>query len=193
MYHLTNPYSRSPVPTSPWRHRRAVLAGGALAGAVVVAGCSTGTEAPVQPPPIPVDPPAANPPVTNPLAADPPAADPPETDLPAPTPRNPTPPAATPGDAAASPPPTPSPAVAGTPDRPTVPRERPRGPVQLNKPGADYRVGRGDSLSHIAAAFDVVGGWRGVWARNCDVLYDPDFIVPGQELDLDGPAVPGCS
>ncbi|MGW4028697.1 transglycosylase family protein [Streptomyces sp. NPDC004838] len=48
-----------------------------------------------------------------------------------------------------------------------------------------YTVGRGDSLSGIAAAKDVQGGWQKLYAQNREVVgSDPDLIYPGQRLVL---------
>ncbi|MEE1754498.1 transglycosylase family protein [Streptomyces sp. SP18CS02] len=48
-----------------------------------------------------------------------------------------------------------------------------------------YTVARGDSLSRIAAAKRVDGGWHRLYAENRTVIGgDPDLIVPGQKLDL---------
>lgn len=52
------------------------------------------------------------------------------------------------------------------------------------KNGADYTVVPGDTLSEIAAKFDVAGGWTVVFDRNRDVISDPNLIYPGQQLDL---------
>ncbi|MFJ5775621.1 transglycosylase family protein [Streptomyces sp. NPDC093094] len=52
-----------------------------------------------------------------------------------------------------------------------------------------YTVVRGDSLSRIADREDVRGGWRGLYDANRSVIgADPDLIVPGQRLSLDGTA-----
>ncbi|MGW8377368.1 transglycosylase family protein [Streptomyces sp. ODS28] len=54
-----------------------------------------------------------------------------------------------------------------------------------------YEVVGGDSLSGIAEARDVDGGWRGLYARNRAVIGgDPDLIVPGQRLRLKGGGEP---
>ncbi|WNO71026.1 transglycosylase family protein [Streptomyces sp. AM8-1-1] len=48
-----------------------------------------------------------------------------------------------------------------------------------------YTVARGDSLSRIADAEDVRGGWQGLYAQNRTVVGpDPDLIHPGQKLIL---------
>ncbi|MFM9373625.1 peptidoglycan DD-metalloendopeptidase family protein [Streptomyces sp. Da 82-17] len=50
-----------------------------------------------------------------------------------------------------------------------------------------YTVVRGDSLSAIADAEDVEGGWKGLYAANRKLVgADPDLIVPGQRLRLHG-------
>lgn len=49
----------------------------------------------------------------------------------------------------------------------------------------DYRVGRGDSLSAIAAELGVEGGWPALYAANREAVgSDPDLILPGQQLHL---------
>ncbi|MFE3031677.1 transglycosylase family protein [Streptomyces canus] len=48
-----------------------------------------------------------------------------------------------------------------------------------------YTVVHGDSLSGIADAQQVRGGWRGLYAANRDTVgADPDLILPGQRLKL---------
>ncbi|GLP69770.1 hypothetical protein TUSST3_63910 [Streptomyces sp. TUS-ST3] len=50
-----------------------------------------------------------------------------------------------------------------------------------------YTVVRGDSLSGIADAHKVRGGWRGLYAANRGTVgADPDLILPGQRLELRG-------
>ncbi|MFD9429577.1 transglycosylase family protein [Streptomyces sp. NPDC060002] len=52
-----------------------------------------------------------------------------------------------------------------------------------------YTVVRGDTLSAIADTEEVEGGWRGLYAANrTTVGGDPDLILPGQRLSLDGRA-----
>ena len=52
-----------------------------------------------------------------------------------------------------------------------------------------YTVARGDSLSAIAAAQRVRGGWQHLYAQNRTVVGDdPDLILPGQRLSLTGTA-----
>lgn len=55
-------------------------------------------------------------------------------------------------------------------------------PVAKN--GADYTVRPGDSLSMIASEQRIEGGWLAVFARNRDIVSDPDLIYPDQQLDL---------
>lgn len=52
------------------------------------------------------------------------------------------------------------------------------------KNGADYTVQPGDTLSKIAAAQGIQGGWTAVFDRNRDVISDPDLIFPNQQIDL---------
>jgi resuscitation-promoting factor RpfA len=52
------------------------------------------------------------------------------------------------------------------------------------KNGADYTVVAGDTLSEIAAAQKVAGGWQAIFERNSDVLSNPNVIRVGQQLDL---------
>ncbi|MFJ9714373.1 transglycosylase family protein [Streptomyces sp. NPDC101213] len=53
-----------------------------------------------------------------------------------------------------------------------------------------YTVVHGDTLSGIADAEDVRGGWQRLYAANRTTIgTDPDLIVPGQRLDLRGRAV----
>lgn len=61
-----------------------------------------------------------------------------------------------------------------------------RGRVQLSKAGADYTVVRGDTLSGLAGRFGVKGGWNTLFARNKEVLWNPDLVLVGQQLDIDG-------
>lgn len=58
----------------------------------------------------------------------------------------------------------------------------PAGP--LTKPGGNYTVAPGDTLSAIAAARNVPGGWQAVFDRNRDVLSDPGMLRVGQQLNL---------
>ncbi|MFF0200621.1 transglycosylase family protein [Streptomyces sp. NPDC005017] len=54
-----------------------------------------------------------------------------------------------------------------------------------------YTVVQGDTLSRIADEEDVRGGWRGLYAANrATIGADPDLILPGQRLSLDGTKTP---
>ncbi|MFD4900773.1 transglycosylase family protein [Streptomyces sp. NPDC058411] len=54
-----------------------------------------------------------------------------------------------------------------------------------------YTVARGDSLSGIASAERVQGGWQRLYAANRSVVgADPDLILPGQRLTLDVAGAP---
>jgi hypothetical protein len=57
-------------------------------------------------------------------------------------------------------------------------------PAPVAKNGADYTVVAGDTLSGIAARQQVPGGWQAIWARNTDVLSNPNVLRVGQQLDL---------
>ena len=52
-------------------------------------------------------------------------------------------------------------------------------------PTSQYTVGAGDSLSGIAGAHHVDGGWRHLYDLNHQALGDnPNLIKPGQILNL---------
>ena len=50
--------------------------------------------------------------------------------------------------------------------------------------GASYVVRSGDTLGKIAAANDVDGGWKALYAANRSVVEDPNLIFPGERLTL---------
>jgi hypothetical protein len=53
------------------------------------------------------------------------------------------------------------------------------------KTAGGYRVGSGESLSGIASAEHVAGGWRALYEANRDLIGDdPNLIKPGQILNL---------
>ncbi|WP_306292983.1 LysM peptidoglycan-binding domain-containing protein [Streptomyces tsukubensis] len=53
--------------------------------------------------------------------------------------------------------------------------------------GGTYTVRAGDNLWDIAEAQKVDGGWSGLYEQNKKTVgSDPDLILPGQSLDLDG-------
>lgn len=50
--------------------------------------------------------------------------------------------------------------------------------------GGDYTVSSGDTLSTIATAQGVTGGWEALYEANQDVISDPALIFPGDQLQL---------
>jgi murein DD-endopeptidase MepM/ murein hydrolase activator NlpD len=72
---------------------------------------------------------------------------------------------------------------------------RPQTTPQSRAGKADmYTVVRGDSLSGIADARDVEGGWQSLYAANRSTVgTDPDLIMPGQRLRMPDTARPGSS
>jgi len=76
--------------------------------------------------------------------------------------------------------------AAGTPDSPDRPSrngDRERRPAPAPSGGSDYTVRSGDTLSKIARAQDIDGGWRAIWRANPQ-LSDPNVIEVGQQLAL---------
>ncbi|MEU6954520.1 transglycosylase family protein [Streptomyces sp. NPDC045714] len=76
---------------------------------------------------------------------------------------------------------------------PRQPRTRPVEATPTHVPGKrdSYTVASGDSLSGIASAQRVRGGWQGLYATNRTVVGDdPDLIFPGQRLSLDQSRAP---
>ncbi|WP_181767830.1 M23 family metallopeptidase, partial [Streptomyces albidus (ex Kaewkla and Franco 2022)] len=64
-----------------------------------------------------------------------------------------------------------------------------RAKADRSKKATTYEVVGGDSLSAIAEEHEVKGGWPGLYERNRSTVGgDPDLIVPGQRLQLDGQA-----
>ncbi|MCT4356517.1 transglycosylase family protein [Streptomyces sp. Je 1-79] len=55
---------------------------------------------------------------------------------------------------------------------------------KVEKGDGEYKVVAGDTLSTIAAAHDVKGGWAKLFELNKDVVDDADLIFPGQQLHL---------
>ncbi|MET9378411.1 transglycosylase family protein [Streptomyces sp. NPDC002992] len=55
---------------------------------------------------------------------------------------------------------------------------------KVEKGDGEYKVVAGDTLSKIAAAHDVKGGWEKLFQLNKDVVDDADLIYPGQQLHL---------
>ncbi|WP_405690268.1 transglycosylase family protein [Streptomyces sp. NBC_01185] len=89
-------------------------------------------------------------------------------------------------------------AATGTPaeSRPARATARESAPAKVSPtavPGKReaYTVARGDSLSGIASAERVRGGWQQLYAANRVVVgTDPDLIIPGQRLTLDVAGTP---
>ena len=53
-----------------------------------------------------------------------------------------------------------------------------------SNPAGDYTVQSGDTLSKIAQAKGVDGGWEALYQANKSVIANPDLIYPGQRLAL---------
>ncbi|MFI6340097.1 transglycosylase family protein [Streptomyces sp. NPDC050535] len=71
-------------------------------------------------------------------------------------------------------------------ERPTVAKETVETPTgkTVKKGDGEYKVKKGDSLSAIAEAKNVKGGWQKLFELNKDIIDDADFIFPGQQLHL---------
>ncbi|MFF8658179.1 transglycosylase family protein [Streptomyces huasconensis] len=54
----------------------------------------------------------------------------------------------------------------------------------VKKGDGEYKVKTGDTLSKIAAAQDVKGGWQKIYKLNGDIIENADVIYPGQQLHL---------
>ena len=62
-------------------------------------------------------------------------------------------------------------------------RTAPSAPVLVaSNPKGDYTVVAGDSLSKIATAKKVAGGWQALYEKNEKFIGDPNLIVPGQKI-----------
>ncbi|WP_327355557.1 transglycosylase family protein [Streptomyces sp. NBC_01304] len=55
---------------------------------------------------------------------------------------------------------------------------------KVKKGDGEYKVKSGDTLSKIAEAHGVKGGWQQLFKLNKDIIDDADFIFPGQQLHL---------
>ncbi|GGS30467.1 transglycosylase family protein [Streptomyces griseoviridis] len=55
---------------------------------------------------------------------------------------------------------------------------------KVEKGDGEYKVVKGDTLSSIAAAHDVKGGWSKLFDLNDDIIDEADLIYPGQQLHL---------
>lgn len=51
-----------------------------------------------------------------------------------------------------------------------------------SNPAGDYTVKSGDTLSKIAKAEGVKGGWESLWAKNKSYVPNPNLIIPGEQL-----------
>jgi nucleoid-associated protein YgaU len=54
----------------------------------------------------------------------------------------------------------------------------------VKKGNGEYKVVSGDTLSKIAAARNVSGGWKKLLELNKDIITDANLIYPGQQLHL---------
>ncbi|MFJ1644550.1 transglycosylase family protein [Streptomyces sp. NPDC088258] len=57
-------------------------------------------------------------------------------------------------------------------------------PATIKKGDGEYKVKSGDTLSRIATAQKVEGGWKKVFDLNKDIVENADVIYPGQQLHL---------
>ncbi|MFD7995955.1 transglycosylase family protein [Streptomyces mexicanus] len=55
---------------------------------------------------------------------------------------------------------------------------------KVEKGDGEYKVVTGDTLSSIATAHHVRGGWEKLFQLNKDIVEDADLIYPGQQLHL---------
>lgn len=63
----------------------------------------------------------------------------------------------------------------------------PAGPGGSTAGAGTYTVRPGDDLYEIATRHEVPGGWPALYAANASVVgHDPDLILPGQRITLDG-------
>ncbi|WP_329457501.1 transglycosylase family protein [Streptomyces sp. NBC_01497] len=57
-------------------------------------------------------------------------------------------------------------------------------PTVIKKGDGEYKVKGGDTLSTIASAHHVKGGWKKLFDLNKKIVTDADVIYPGQQLHL---------
>ncbi|WP_217144230.1 transglycosylase family protein [Streptomyces sp. AC627_RSS907] len=71
-------------------------------------------------------------------------------------------------------------------ERPAAKKETVTTPTgkKVEKGDGEYKVVEGDTLSSIAEAHDVKGGWAKLFQLNDDIVDDADLIYPGQQLHL---------
>ncbi|MFJ6571997.1 transglycosylase family protein [Streptomyces sp. NPDC091292] len=55
---------------------------------------------------------------------------------------------------------------------------------KVKKGDGEYKVKKGDTLSGIAEAHGVKGGWMTLFKANSDIIDDANLIYPGQQLHL---------
>ncbi|MDX6331890.1 MAG: resuscitation-promoting factor RpfA, partial [Streptomycetaceae bacterium] len=67
---------------------------------------------------------------------------------------------------------------------PSAPARTYSAPVTVKKGNGEYKVVSGDTLSRIAAAQHVGGGWKKLLELNKDIVAHADLIYPGQQLHL---------
>ncbi|MFC8718014.1 transglycosylase family protein [Kitasatospora sp. NPDC057198] len=71
------------------------------------------------------------------------------------------------------------------PAAPAQPQAAPQDGAPQTAPAGGYTVQDGDTLSGIAAAQNVSGGWERIYRANHELIgADPDLILPGQVLSL---------
>ena len=76
---------------------------------------------------------------------------------------------------------------AGAVGEPSTQRSAPAQQVRLSAPaatGGDYVVKRGDTLSTIASARGVAGGWKELVKKNPALSGNPDNLSVGQRLTV---------
>jgi resuscitation-promoting factor RpfA len=66
----------------------------------------------------------------------------------------------------------------------TTTRTAPVRVAAQSNPAGTYTVQPGDTLSKIAAANGVDGGWRELWAANRAYISNPNYILAGQKIAL---------
>ncbi|KAK1181446.1 transglycosylase family protein [Streptomyces sp. NBS 14/10] len=86
------------------------------------------------------------------------------------------------------------PAETAKPAQPAKPKAQPREESEhagrgharhaIKKGDGEYKVKSGDTLSKIADAHHVDGGWKKLFELNKDIVEDANLIFPGQQLHL---------
>ncbi|WP_415952559.1 transglycosylase family protein [Streptomyces sp. KLOTTS4A1] len=81
-------------------------------------------------------------------------------------------------------------AASAAPEQESAPKPEAKKTVEtpagkkVEKGDGEYKVKTGDTLSKIAEAHDVEGGWQKLFELNDDIIDDADLIYPGQQLHL---------